>query len=639
MNVNEALEFVDQRLCAKTGKHLNDIEKEVFVGSWHGRTYEEIYPQNPSYVEKTLAYRLWRKLSLALDEKVSKKQLKGAVERAWQKQRRVFISYRGQSSDHAIASTLAKFLQSLGYPTFVNDLDTLAPAASAALKTTQEPITQALWRCDCFVLLLSSQTAVSEMAIEQLRQLRQGVGLQGMPSPQLVVIRLASTQPLRLSHDLRNYLEGAYCWSWASTADTPQTVQRLQAILEQDAEAIKQLTLELLTAEDEILKPSNHTSSEPTRSDARAIDTNNTHTKNLALLPAVVHPLPGAEPEIPQGQVRADSKFYIERTPHEGQCHEAIGRSGALIRIKAPRQMGKTSLMARILSRARENGYQAIPVSFQHADRATFADLGSLLRWFCAIVARKLRLPHRLEDYWDETFGSKGNCTHYFEEYLLPEIKSPLVLGLDEVDEVFRYPTIADDFFGLLRAWYEEASYGSGNSELWERLRLVVVHSTEVYLPLDVNQSPFNVGLPIELSEFTLEQVTDLVRRHGLQLTLSAIETLMALVGGHPYLVRLALYYLVQERLTLAELCETGPTEAGIYGDHLRHHLATLKRNPELAQAYRAVLDASMPLPLDSESMFKLHSLGLVSLQGNKAVPSFELYRRYFSDRLQVPSA
>jgi hypothetical protein len=85
---------------------------------------------------------------------------------------------------------------------------------------------------------------------------------------------------------------------------------------------------------------------------------------------------------------------------------------------------------------------------------------------------------------------------------LLPEIETPLVLGLDEVDEVFRYPAIADDFFGLLRAWYEEASYGSGDSELWERLRLIVVHSTEVYLPLDVNQSPFNVGLPIELPEF-----------------------------------------------------------------------------------------------------------------------------------------
>ena len=103
--------------------------------------------------------------------------------------------------------------------------------------------------------------------------------------------------------------------------------------------------------------------------------------------------------------------------------------------------------------------------------------------------------------------------------------------------------------------------------------------------------------------------------------------------------MRLALYHLARKRLTLTELCETGPTEAGIYGDHLRRHLTNLTQNPELAQAYRAILDASVPLPLDSERTFKLHSLGLVHLQGNGAVPSFELYRRYFSDRLAVASA
>jgi hypothetical protein len=352
----------------------------------------------------------------------------------------------------------------------------------------------------------------------------------------------------------------------------------------------------------------------------------------------VVHPLPDAEPEIPQGQVRLKSRFYIARDPSETKCYDEIGRAGALIRIKAPRQMGKTSLMARILNHAQEKNYRAIPVSFQHADRATFADLGNLLRWFCAKVARKLRLPHRLDEYWEDTFGSKDNCTSYFEEYLLPAIERPLVLGLDEVDEVFRYPAIADDFFGLLRAWYEEANYGSGDSEIWERLRLIVVHSTEVYLPLDVNQSPFNVGLPIELTEFTAAQVADLVNRYDLSLTPGAIETLMTLVGGHPYLLQLALYYLAQQQLTLTELCEIGPTEAGIYGDHLRRHLATLEQNPKLAQAYRAVLDAPKPLQLGSEQTFKLHSLGLVHLQGNGVVPSFELYRRYFSDRLHPSS-
>ena len=52
--------------------------------------------------------------------------------------------------------------------------------------------------------------------------------------------------------------------------------------------------------------------------------------------------------ELPRGQVPLNSPFYIERPPTELICFEEILQPGALIRIKAPRQMGKTSLMARI---------------------------------------------------------------------------------------------------------------------------------------------------------------------------------------------------------------------------------------------------------------------------------------------------
>lgn len=158
---------------------------------------------------------------------------------------------------------------------------------------------------------------------------------------------------------------------------------------------------------------------------------------------------------------------------------------------------------------------------------------------------------------------------------------------MTRVDRVFEYPTIADDFFGLLRAWYEEAEYGDSDSELWAKLRLVVVHSTEVYIPLNVNQSPFNVGLSIELSEFSAEQVADLARRHGLNLQINMVERLMNIVGGHPYLVRVALYHIAQEvtlfnrrfsgsakeqkdlEESLDELLELAPTEAGIYQKEL----------------------------------------------------------------------
>jgi hypothetical protein len=292
--------------------------------------------------------------------------------------------------------------------------------------------------------------------------------------------------------------------------------------------------------------------------------------------------------------------------------------------------MGKTSLMARILYQAKEHGCRTVPLSFQHADATVFNNLNELLQWFCARITRKLRLPHQINDYWTDTYGSKDNCTDYFQDCLLPETNSPLVLGLDEVDRVFQYPHIADDFFGLLRAWYEEACYGNRDSDLWEKLRLVVVHSTEVYVPLNINQSPFNVGLPIELPEFSSEQVQDLTKRHGLNWNTSQVQQLRSIVGGHPYLVRVALYHIATGQLTLSQLLETAPTEAGIYGDHLRRHAWHLQQHPELAAAFTKVVTSGEPVELQSIQAFKLHSMGLVQLQGNYVTPRFDLYRQYF---------
>jgi len=49
-----------------------------------------------------------------------------------------------------------------------------------------------------------------------------------------------------------------------------------------------------------------------------------------------------------------------------------------------------------------------------------------------------------------QRLGNKRCCSRYFKNYLLTEIKEPIVLGLDEVDRIFQ-EKIATDFFGLLR--------------------------------------------------------------------------------------------------------------------------------------------------------------------------------------------
>lgn len=345
--------------------------------------------------------------------------------------------------------------------------------------------------------------------------------------------------------------------------------------------------------------------------------------------------------EPPIGLLPLDSTLYVERPPVETRCYDEVIRSGALIRIKAASQMGKTSLMVRILAHAKQHRadftgadkVHTVALSLQRADQAIFKDLDRFLRWFCATVTRKLHLPHQVDEYWSNTFGSKGNCTSYFEDCILPEINGILVLALDQVDEVFLHPEIADDFFSLLRSWYEEAAYGDGGNPLWRNLRLIVVHSTEVYIPLDINNSPFNVGLALDLKEFTTHQVSDLAQRYGLNLSDGELSKIMQLVAGHPFLVQQALYHLARQDMTLNQLIETAATDAGIYRDRLHRHLRSLQENPQLSAAYAQVIKAQKPVELEQLLAFKLHSMGLVALQGNQVVPSCELYRQYFGSR------
>ncbi|MDZ8189159.1 MAG: AAA-like domain-containing protein [Nostoc sp. ChiSLP02] len=351
------------------------------------------------------------------------------------------------------------------------------------------------------------------------------------------------------------------------------------------------------------------------------------HTKELSQL--------NAEPEFPVGQVPLTSSFYIERPPIEERCYQEILQPGALIRIKAPGQMGKTSLMVRILNEAREYGYQTLSLSFHLADKAVFTSLDAFLRWFCESVGRKLKRLNQLDDYWN-IYGSKDRTTAYFEECLLEEIDSPLVISLDGVEQIFPYRDIAEDFFSLLRAWYEYAKYGDRSSELWKKLRLVLVHSKEVYIPLNFNQSPFNVGLSIELQEFSQEQIQILVERHQrLNWTDTQVKKLMDMVGGHPYLIRLAIYHVQHQDITFEQLLQTAATEAGIYNVHLRGHLCNLEQHPKLAAAFSQVVKSEVAIEIDSESVFKLHSMGLVIYcNENKAIPRCDLYRQYFQNRL-----
>jgi hypothetical protein len=49
-----------------------------------------------------------------------------------------------------------------------------------------------------------------------------------------------------------------------------------------------------------------------------------------------------------------------------------------------------------------------------------------------------LNLEAKLDDYWDENIGIKMSWTIYFEEYILREIKQPLVLAFSRGDRTVK---------------------------------------------------------------------------------------------------------------------------------------------------------------------------------------------------------
>ena len=82
-----------------------------------------------------------------------------------------------------------------------------------------------------------------------------------------------------------------------------------------------------------------------------------------------LEPAPVSAQQAPfKGQLDIDSPFYIYRPPAEQLCLEETLKPSALVRIKAARQYGKTSLVARMLSHAEDYSFRVVPLSLQLAD-------------------------------------------------------------------------------------------------------------------------------------------------------------------------------------------------------------------------------------------------------------------------------
>ncbi|MEM9457846.1 MAG: AAA-like domain-containing protein [Myxococcota bacterium] len=515
---------------------------------------------------------------------------------------RVFISCRSDvTADFELALSFYNALAEAGASVF------LAPKHATSHTGWVEAVTQAMSSSDVLLLLLSPQAAVSEMVAREI-ELAQRLNEDRDEPLRIVPVRVCLSEFDTSSDPVHEYLQTLDDVSWRGTDDTSAVVD-LALGRAQSKTNSKQLPTDPAASTALRTRPP-HSHSSPREDPAAS-------RAHLSLL------------EFPGGVVSPDSPYYVARPQFEEACLAEIVKRGALIRIKGSRQMGKTSLMNRLLSHAAHTGARTISISLQLTDNTILADIDRFLRWLCAAVGRRLRLlTPALDEEWDDLFGAKDNCTAYFEDHILSD-GEPLVLAIDHIDRVFDYPNTAEEFLSLLRAWNEMGK----SQNPWPALRLVLAYATEMYLPMNINRSPFNVGLPVALSEWDTTVIRDLAERHNLSLKDADLRRLIDILGGHPHLTRIALHHLAGG-LSLDELLDHAATDDGIFADHLKSLQWHIQANPLLRDAAIQVMNSDRPVQLSSELGFKLTSLGLARLRGNELVVSRELYRRYLIRRI-----
>lgn len=86
MDFEEVFQVLDANIFTKTQRRLKDVERFVLWGAWRGQTYNEMakdsdYRYTPSYLKQDVGPKLWKLLSQALEEEVSKTNFRAALER------------------------------------------------------------------------------------------------------------------------------------------------------------------------------------------------------------------------------------------------------------------------------------------------------------------------------------------------------------------------------------------------------------------------------------------------------------------------------------------------------------------------------------------------------------------------------
>ena len=332
----------------------------------------------------------------------------------------------------------------------------------------------------------------------------------------------------------------------------------------------------------------------------------------------------------PSGAVKLDDRFYVERDS-DFELAEALKTPGATITIRGPRQVGKTSLLMRGIHQGRRQfNARVVYYDQQSAEESATETLNTFLHSLALHFFDELDLDLDLiAPAWNSQLQAQRKLGKLIERHILAGDDRPVLLAMDEIDRL-QFTAFSNEFFGLLRSWHNRRA----SHPIWNKLTIIMAISTEPYLLIDnLHQSPFNVGQILYLRDFSSAQVADLNARYGAPAGAEELPGITALLGGHPYLTRVALYTMVVDRLTWGDLERVSIADNGPFHQHLQLQYRLTAHDTKLRNAFREIMQTNRCS--DEQAGFRLMKAGLANrLDDGGYECRCELYRRYFSTRL-----